>query len=139
MNRVCSIFSQILQFVPRLEFEAAVKKHQGERHGRGFRCWDQFVAMMFCQLGHAQSLREITGGLAACAGKVKHLGLSAAPGRSTLAYANQHRPWQLYETVFHTLLGRCQQEARGAEAEVPVQAQTAVDRLHHDRAVSVGV
>ncbi len=112
MNKVCSIFSQILRFVPRLEFEAAVKKHQAERHARGFRCWDQFVAMMFCQLGHAQSLREITGGLAACEGKVKHLGMDGAPHRSTLAYANQHRPWQLYESVFHTLLGRCQQAAR---------------------------
>ena len=113
MNKVCSIFRQILKFVPRLEFEAAVKQHRAERHARGFHCWDQFVAMMFCQLGHAQSLREITGGLAACEGKVKHLGMSGAPHRSTLAYANQHRPWQLYETVFHTLLGRCQQAARG--------------------------
>ena len=113
MNRVCSIFSQILKFVPRLEFEAAVKEHQAERHARGFHCWDQFVAMMFCQLGHAQSLREITSGLAACEGKVKHLGMNGAPHRSTLAYANAHRPWQLYESVFHTLLGRCQQEARG--------------------------
>lgn len=113
MNKVCSIFSQILKFVPRLEFEAAVKEHQAERHARGFHCWDQFVAMMFCQLGHAQSLREITGGLATCEGKVKHLGMNGAPPRSTLAYANQHRPWQLYESVFHTLLGRCQQEARG--------------------------
>lgn len=112
MNKVCSIFSQILKLVPRLEFEAAVKKHRAERHARGFRCWDQFVAMMFCQLGHAQSLREITGGLAACEGKVKHLGMDGAPHRSTLSYANQHRPWQLYESVFHTLLGRCQQAAR---------------------------
>lgn len=112
MNKVCSIFSQILKFVPRLEFEAAVKKHRAERHARGFRCWDQFVAMMFCQLGHAQSLREITGGLAACEGKVKHLGMDGAPHRSTLSYANQHRPWQLYESVFHALLGRCQQAAR---------------------------
>ncbi len=112
MNRVCSIFSQILQFVPRLEFEAAVKQHRAERHARGFHCWDQFGAMMFCQLGHAQSLREISGGLAACEGKVKHLGMEGAPSRSTLAYANQHRPWQLYETVFHQLLGRCQQQAQ---------------------------
>ena len=113
MNKVCSIFRQILKFVPRLEFESAVKEHRAERHARGFHCWDQFVAMMFCQLGHAQSLREITGGLATCEGKLTHLGMNGAPPRSTLAYANQHRPWQLYETVFHTLLGRCQQEARG--------------------------
>jgi hypothetical protein len=102
-----------LQFVPRLEFAAAVKKHQAERHARGFASWDQFTAMMFCQLGHAQSLREITGGLAACEGKLNHLGMDGAPSRSTLAYANEHRPWELYETVFHTLLSRCQAEAKG--------------------------
>jgi len=99
-----------MRLVPRIEFEAAVKQHAAERHARGFHCWDQFGAMMFCQLGHAQSLREITGGLAACEGKVKHLGMEGAPKRTTLAYANQHRPWQLYETIFHHVLGRCRQE-----------------------------
>jgi hypothetical protein len=110
MNRVCSIFSQILQFVPRLEFEAAVEKAKHRQHG--FASWDQFGAMMFCQLGHAQSLREITGGLASCEGKLKHLGMEGAPARSTLAYANENRPWQLYQDVFQTLLGRCQHEAQ---------------------------
>ena len=110
MNRVCSIFSQILQFVPRLEFEAAVQKAKHRQHG--FASWDQFGAMMFCQLGHAQSLREITGGLASCEGKLKHLGMDGAPARSTLAYANENRPWQLYQDVFQTLLGRCQHEAQ---------------------------
>jgi hypothetical protein len=43
--------------------------------------------MLFGQLGHAQSLREITGGLAACEGKLRHLGVSEPPKRSTLSYA----------------------------------------------------
>lgn len=110
MNRVCSIFSQILQFVPRLEFEAAVQKAEHRQHG--FASWDQFGAMMFCQLGQAQSLREITGGLASCEGKLKHLGMDGAPARSTLAYANENRSWQLYQDVFQSLLGRCQHEAQ---------------------------
>ncbi len=71
MTRVCSIFSQLLQLFPRLEFEQAVKRHQAERHARGFTCWGQFVSMMFCHLGKAQTLREITGGLAASAGKLR--------------------------------------------------------------------
>ena len=87
MNRVCSIFSQILQFVPRLEFEAAVRKAEHRQHG--FASWDQFGAMMFCQLGHAQSLREITGGLASCEGKLKHLGMDGAPARSTFITARR--------------------------------------------------
>jgi hypothetical protein len=109
--KVCSIFSQLLQLFPRSEFEQTVRQHQAERHARGFSCWGQFIAMLFCQLGRAHSLNEITQGLAASEGKLKHLGLPAAPKRSTLAYANQHRPWQLYQTVFGQLLARCQQLA----------------------------
>ncbi len=111
MNRVCSIFSQLLQFFPRLEFEQAVRETRAERHARGFTCWGQFVAMLFCQLGQARSLREICGGLASCEGKLKHLGVPQAPNKSTLAYANEHRPWQLYQKVFGILFGRCQQAA----------------------------
>jgi len=97
--------------VPRLEFEAALREHQAERHAHGFRCWSQFVAMLFCQLGHAQTLREITGGLAAGEGKLRHLGVDLPPKRSTLAYANQHRPWQLFQTVFERFYQRCRAEA----------------------------
>jgi hypothetical protein len=96
-----------------LEFQDAVKAHSAERHARGFSSWGQFIAMLFCQLGHAKSLREICGGLAASEGKLRHLGLPEAPSRSTLAYANEHRPWQLYQTVFHQLLDRCQAVAKG--------------------------
>jgi hypothetical protein len=111
MNRVCSIFSQLLQLFPRLEFEAAVKKHRAERHARGFTSWGQFVAMLFCQLGRAHTLREICGGLACCEGKLKHLGIPLAPKKSTLAYANEHRPWELFQTVFTQLLDKCQRLA----------------------------
>ena len=113
MSQVCSIFSQLLKLFPRAEFEQAVRQHRGERHARGFTCWEQFVAMLFCQLGRAQSLREICGGLAASQGKLRHLGLSAAPPRSTLAYANRQRPWQIYETVFQQLLAKCRGAAPG--------------------------
>ena len=64
MNRVSSIFSQLLPFSPRLEFESLIREHRAERHARIFACWKQFVAMMFCQLAYAQRLREICGGLA---------------------------------------------------------------------------
>ena len=106
MTRFCSIFNQLLQLFPRVAFERAVRETHAERHARGFTCWDQFVAMLFCHLGRAHSLREICGGLASCEGRLAHLGISA-PGRSTLAYANAHRPWELYQAVFYQLLDRC--------------------------------
>jgi len=113
LNRVSSIFSQILQFIPRVEFQSFVNQHKAERHARGFTCWGQLVAMLFCQLGRAHSLREICGGLATCEGKLRHLGLSDAPARSTLAYANEHRPWEVYRDLFFALHERCTKEALG--------------------------
>jgi len=112
MTRFCGIFNQLLQLFPRVEFQKAVVATKAERHARGFTCWGQFVAMLFCQLGRAHSLREICGGLASCEGKLAQLGIDA-PSRTTLAYANGHRPWQLYEQVFHQLLGRCRGIAGG--------------------------
>lgn len=108
MYKVCSIFSQVLRLFSRGDFEKAVKEHKAERHARGFTSWGQFMAMLFCQVGRAHSLREICGGLACCEGQLKHLGVPVAPKRSTLAYANEHRPWELYRTVFEQTLVKCQ-------------------------------
>lgn len=113
MQRFSSIFSQLLQLFPRLEFEQAVKKHRSDYSAKGFTSWSQFVAMLFCQFGRAHSLREICGGLASCEGKLKHLGITDSPKRSTLSYANANRPWSLYQTVFEQLLSKCQSAVAG--------------------------
>jgi hypothetical protein len=107
------MFGQILQIFSKGEFYRAVKETKAEKGAKGFTCWGQFVAMLFCQLGQAHSLREICGGLASCLGKLKHLGIETAPSRSTLSYANEKRPWQLYQKVFYQLLGKCQAVAPG--------------------------
>jgi len=59
MSIFCSIFSQLLQLFPRMEFQRIVKKHNAERSAKGFTCWGQFVSMLFCRVGRAHSLREI--------------------------------------------------------------------------------
>ena len=110
MVQVASLFNQLLQHFPRTEFAALVRKHGAERAAKGFPCWSQFVAMLFCQLGHADSLREICNGLACGLGRLVHLGLAQAPRRSTLSYANQHRPAALFEDLFWTALGRFRQQ-----------------------------
>ena len=69
-----------------------MKKHDAERAAKGFTCWTQFVSMLFCQLGRADSLREICNGLGCCLGRLVHVGIAKAPCRSTLSYANEHRP-----------------------------------------------
>jgi hypothetical protein len=106
MVRFHSIFCQLLSLFSRYEFQNAVHEHEGERHARGISCWDQFVAMLFCHLAKAKSLREIIGGMASQETFLYHLGTRLMK-RSSLAYANAHRPWQLYQTVFYQLLSRC--------------------------------
>ncbi len=113
MNKFSSMFGQVLQIFSKQDFYSAVKETGAEKGAKGFSSWDQFVAMLFCHLGQARSLREISGGLASCFGKLKHLGIKDAPPRSTLSYANSKRPWQLYETVFYQLLRKVQAVAPG--------------------------
>jgi hypothetical protein len=114
--RIAHLFSQLLQKqFPRDEFDRLVRQHGAEREAKGFSCWAQLVAMLFCHLGRADSLREICSGLACCIGKLVHLGIARAPNKSTLSYANAHRPAKLYEDLFWTVLGRMRsQGALGA-------------------------
>lgn len=108
--QVASLFNQLLQHFPRTEFGALVKKNDAEKAAKGFGCWTQLVSMLFCQLAHADSLREICNGLGCCLGKLVHLGIAKAPNKSTLSYANEHRPAQLYEDLFYTALNRFRDE-----------------------------
>lgn|SRR5688572_13038404 len=112
MKRFCSILNQLLQIFSRNDFQKAVDETKAERHARGFRSWDQFVAMLFCHLADANSLREICGGLASGEGRLAHLGVQV-PARSTLAYANTHRNWELYQKVFNQLYEFCRRDLGG--------------------------
>jgi hypothetical protein len=111
MLRSHSLFGQVLSLISRAEFARHVKALRAERYAKGFRAWDQLVGMLFCHLAQARSLREISNGLRCCLGKLSHLGMVDAPARSTLSYANGHRPWQLFARVFEDLLGTCREVA----------------------------
>ncbi|CAO0820848.1 hypothetical protein DFAR_1960001 [Desulfarculales bacterium] len=83
-----------------------VKEHGAEVRTKGFPCWTQFVAMLFCHLARADFLREICQGLSCCLGKLSHLWVSAPPKRSTLSYANRHRPSALFRALFFKAMER---------------------------------
>src|SRR3954467_8814703 len=100
MVQAASLFNQLLQHFPRTEFGALVKKHEAERCAKGFGCWTQLMSMLFCQLAHADSLREICNGLGCCLGKLVHLGIGKAPNKSTLSYANEHRSHSCMRSCF---------------------------------------
>ena len=64
--------------------------------------------------GEPIPFREISGGLRSCEGKLKHLGISA-PSHSTLSYANEHRPWELYQLTFLKLFDRCRSQVKSGK------------------------
>jgi hypothetical protein len=111
MVRCASLFSQLVALFNKGQFYHLVKEHGAERYCKGFSSWDHFVAMLFCQLAQAKSLREICGGLASTMGKLRHLGMKDAPAKSTLSYANTHRPWEMFRDLFYATLDLCKTAA----------------------------
>jgi Domain of unknown function (DUF4372)/Transposase DDE domain len=108
-----NIFAQLVDLIDQKIFHQTVIKHNGNKHAKGFTCWEQFVSLMFCHLGKAQSLKEICIGLGSSTGKLSHLGLKHGPKKSTLAYANEHRSYKIFEDTFYHLLGQAQSQIKG--------------------------
>ena len=111
MVRCASLFSQLVALFSRNHFYQLVRKHGAEHYSKGYSSWDHFVAMLFCQLAQAKSLREICGGLACTIGKLRHLGMKEPPNKSTLSYANTHRPWEMFRDLFYATVNMCQMAA----------------------------
>lgn len=113
MVRHSGIFSQVVSLINRNVFSRLVKSHSAERYSKGFSCWDQFVSMLFFQLGQARNIREICDGLSSSEGKLRHLGMRQGPKRSTLSYANTNRPWEMFRDLFYNTLSMCRNQAPG--------------------------
>src|SRR5437762_3625165 len=121
MVQTASLFNQLLHHFALTEFGALVKATKAERHARGFTCWTQFVAMLFCHLAHADSLRLICNGLTCCLGKLKHLGISEAPNKSSLGYANRRRPAALFQQLFWKTLERFRGQSMLGSSSKPLR------------------
>ena len=107
-----TIFSQILKFVPRHEFEALANRHHSGRAFRTASRWSQFVTMAMAQLSGRNSLRDIVDSVSTQAHRLYHLG-SAKMTRSNLSRINENKPHTLYEALFGKLLDRCQRLTPG--------------------------
>lgn len=108
MSANSSLFAQLLQLVPLPAFRRIVREEGGERCAKGFTCRMQLVAMLYLQLAQAKSLAEICDGLRLTCGKLNHLGITQAPAKSSLAYANAHRSATIYERLFYATLQQAQ-------------------------------
>ncbi|WP_295624604.1 IS4 family transposase [uncultured Nitrosomonas sp.] len=107
MSHYNTIFSQILKFVPRHEFETLAKEHHSGRSFRTASRWSQFVTLAMAQLAGRKSLRDIVENISVQAHRLYHLG-SVKLTRSNLSRINEDKPYALYESLAGKLLSRCQ-------------------------------
>ena len=120
------IFAQLMEFLPRHEFNTCVRHYRGDRRARGFSCRDQFLCLAFAQLTFRESLRDIETCLRALGPKLYHAGIRGQISRSTLADANRTHDWRIYADFAQVLIARARKlyasEPLGVELKETVYA-----------------
>jgi hypothetical protein len=106
MNSGRTIFAQLLDFLPKHQFNQCVHRYRGNHRFRRFSCFDQFLAMAFAQLTGRESLRDIETCLRALGSSLYHAGFRGKVHRSTLAEANENRDWRIWADLANGLIGQ---------------------------------
>lgn len=118
------IFSQLLDFLPKHEFDRCVDRYHGKRRLRNFSCFDQFLTMAFAQLTYRESLRDIEICLRALQKKLYHAGFRGAIARSTLSNANEQRDWRIYSDFAQILIAHARRLYRADGFGVQLEQTT---------------
>ena len=100
------IFAQLIEWVPHYTFRRLVARHRGDYKTYRLSCWDQFLCLAFAHLTYRESLCDIEVCLRSGSSQLYHLGIRGSVSRSTLAHANEHRPWQMYADLAGHLIAK---------------------------------
>lgn len=100
------VFAQVMEFLPRYDFQQCVQRYNGQYKIKSFSCWDQFLCMAFAQLTYRESLRDIEACLRSAQHHLYHMGFRGKVSRNTLAHANEVRDWRIYADFAQILIGR---------------------------------
>ena len=98
-----SLFAQIIGILPKEIFKSIVKKYDSDKFNKGIDSWTHLISMLFCQFGHANSVRDISNGLRSITGNINHLGCSIAPSKSSISYINSTRSYKIFEEFYYAL------------------------------------
>ena len=104
MNEGRTVFAQLLDELPKYEFDKCVRRYGGNHRVRSLPAYEQFLVMAFAQLTYRESLRDITTCLGAIGPKLYHSGIRQLVARSTLADANEKRDWRIFADFAHVLI-----------------------------------
>ena len=120
------VFTQLVDWIHPQAFHRIVTRHHGDYKVQSFSCWDQFLCLAFAQLTYRESLRDIEVCLRSRSSQLYRMGIRGSVSRSTLAHANEHRPWQMYADLAEHLIGKARRlyagDAFGVELDQTVYA-----------------
>jgi len=138
MNQGRTVFAQLMDELPKYEFDKCVRRYEGNKHVRTLPTYEHFLVLAFAQLTYRESLRDIETCLRALGSKLYHSGIGQPTARSTLADANETRNWQIFSDFAHALIEEATRlyadEPFGAELE---QAAYALDSTTIDLCLSL--
>jgi len=138
MNPGRTVFAQLLQHLPRYEFDKCVRRYEGNYRIRRFPCYDQFLCLAFAQLTYRESLRDIETCLNSHREKLYHVGFRGPVSRSTLADANEIRDYRIYQDFGYHLIDTARFLYRGEELEIDLkQSVYALDSTTIDLCLSL--
>ena len=121
MNTGRYLFAQLLDFLPKRDFDRCVRKYKGNCRTRRLSCYDQFLCMAFAQLTFRDSLRDIEMCLNSFQSKLYHVGIRGSIARNTLAQANQNRNWRIYADFAQILIAHARQLYAGDSCGVALR------------------
>lgn len=113
MNSGHTVFRQLLQYLPRRDFNVCVSRYRGEYWAKTFSTFDQFLCLAYAQMAGRESLRDIQTCLNSHKEKLYHIGFRGDVSRATLAYANERRDWQIFQDFGQVLIGIAQELYKG--------------------------
>lgn len=133
-----TVLAQLMDLVPKHEFDKCVRRYGGDKHVRRLSCYGQFLAMCFAQLTGRDSLRDIEICLRAVGRKLYHAGLRSPAPRSALADANEKRDWRIFADFAQVLISQAARLYAGEPLGVELEgAAYALDSTTVDLCLSL--
>jgi len=98
------VFAQIVEFLPRYEFEKCVKRYKGDFHTKSLNSYNHLLQLIFGQITSCTSLRDICLCLKAHQNNLYHLGIRQQVNQSSLSRANEKRDYRIFQDFGYHLI-----------------------------------
>jgi len=98
------IFKQLINLLPKAQFDLLVRQSRSDRYYKSFYSWDQLIVMLFGIFSRCDSMGEVCDGMRVLGGKLNYLGMDSAPSKSTAGDALRDRDNEIFKLYYFALI-----------------------------------